>query len=1196
MVWVAIGLTLATFAYSLYMQSKMVQPQQPLQGFTMPTAAEGIAIPVVFGTREVTAPNACWFGNTKVIDYTNYGGKNSGYGYFAGLQFGVCHGKIDALLDIKIAGKTYLFYPITANTSDGGILIKSYEDDVGQPNQDVYSGGIIVKMGAANSLPDAGQIDYLAGAMSLSPGPSYHGVATVVARGDSSHLGASPYLKPWTFTVKRLHTRNGGADVQWYDEKVEVKPAAKNREDTWKYKVKGDWTDYSSPSYDDSAWDTGPGGIGNADPNTLLSAKNEARNSFGIGPWPDYSIPVTKTQLPVDGDAVKAGNPHHQVPEGANLWLRTNMGPLPAYPLNFRCWHDDSGKLWFNGNEITLVPVVNPSYTTDHFSSIGTIPKEYINVDGPNDVAYRVTNGFDSSGTVQLSSNSPPSFISAGLQIGAESDVDTPAGVVDMNFAHIAREAITDTFWGMGYPEATIDDASFRAAADTLYTEGLGGSFTWTQQMTIEDFLTDIMRHISGALYIDRHTGLWTLKLIRADYTIGDLLVLDESNVSKIENATRKQPGELVNSVTVTYSSTLRGDQGAVTLEDQGGIAAQGGVVSAKINYPAITNPVNASKLSLRDLRLVSSPLLSCVVHAGRAAAALNISDPFVLNWPDLSINSVVMRVSEIDTGTLTNGEVKVTCIEDLFYFPSQAISIPNDPIPRNPTRSPGTAVAADDYVTAYVIDPRDKGSVEFMFGETALATPNSPFEDSSSHRGWTSGPDGTMTCNTVGGLLARLVDGVSDGYPATGIPNYVSWLVSRRVLVAKVNTSYPTYDEQEKTGVYVIDDVGWHNDETGAFVATFARMHRDPDYDQSSEFVKDMVFRVNAGTTYGGHFVQLNTDGAVLGITPLAWVDHGTSFTFTNGFDLLRSDQLATVSTSPDSMLVTSLTEIGGTLQVFTTTDGVPNVTSIPAGPWTVTPSIASMSGASSGSVTTVGFKLYKGGTALFELLSGPLEVGPQVIPPLTYSAPQYALAKTDGIALLISLHTNSTTPVTLMLEYNAANAIGVRVPKAPVGQVVVELGSTASAHISISEMAFDQGPQHAIVVGAAGNRTPAIQFPSGHLSSIACMWTVPNDAGPDDIIIRPIFTVPSTVSGQVMWMASISEQSAIDVSVPGFPWLGITGSKVANKSVLETGSAIGSFPPGTRLRIGLWRNVTGDTLASAVDLLGIQLDYSVA
>jgi hypothetical protein len=124
---------------------------------------------------------------------------------------------------------------------------------------------------------------------------------------------------------------------------------------------------------------------------------------------------------------------------------------------------------------------------------------------------------------------------------------------VDMNPAHIIRECLTDKEWGMGYSESDIDDASFIAAADTLFDEQMGISILWQRENTIEAFVQDVVRHIDAALYVDRRTGKFVLKLIRADYDPNALITLTPDNIERVENYKRPAFGDLVNSVTVIY-------------------------------------------------------------------------------------------------------------------------------------------------------------------------------------------------------------------------------------------------------------------------------------------------------------------------------------------------------------------------------------------------------------------------------------------------------------------------------------------------------------------------------------------------------------------------------------------------------------------------------------------------------------------
>ena len=81
----------------------------------------------------------------------------------------------------------------------------------------------------------------------------------------------------------------------------------------------------------------------------------------------------------------------------------------------------------------------------------------------------------------------------------------------DMNPAHIIRECLTDSNWGMGYQDADIDEASFMASADQMFLEGMGMSLLWDKSVVLEEFLQIVLKHIDGTLYVDRTTGRFVL-------------------------------------------------------------------------------------------------------------------------------------------------------------------------------------------------------------------------------------------------------------------------------------------------------------------------------------------------------------------------------------------------------------------------------------------------------------------------------------------------------------------------------------------------------------------------------------------------------------------------------------------------------------------------------------------------------------
>lgn len=247
----------------------------------------------------------------------------------------------------------------------------------------------------------------------------------------------------------------------------------------------------------------------------------------------------------------------------------------------------------------------------------------------------------------------------------------------DANPAHIVRECLTNGEWGMGYPTSDIDDASFTGAADALHAEGFGLSLLWNKEETIEDFILSVLRHVDGLLYVHPRTGLFTLKLARADYTLSSLPTFDPGNILRIEEFTRPSWGEITNQLTVVYRDGATDKDGSVTVQDIAAVQLNGGVVATTVNYPGISRAELANRVAMRELKQLSSSLAKCTFVANRQASGLNIGDVVKLSWPPYGIDQMVMRVARIAYGELANGAVRVECVQDIFGLPQSVYSAP---------------------------------------------------------------------------------------------------------------------------------------------------------------------------------------------------------------------------------------------------------------------------------------------------------------------------------------------------------------------------------------------------------------------------------------------------------------------------------------------------------------------------------------
>lgn len=1001
MIWVLAIAMVGTFAYTYWKMQGLGGMKRPEWDST-PTAEDGRAIPVVFGTATIKDPNICYFG----------GARRDGSDYYADALFGLCHGRIDRMSHIFVGGKEIWSGQVAA--TDYKTIWCNF------PDGDGIGGFMRVRMGEVSSAVDDGSTDdgyitdnYLARRMGMTDnkGPRYHGVANVELR--DFYMGNTPYVKPLGFRVQRIHYAANGA-TQWYNGKAEIR-IGRDRIDTWKYKVQAvaDNTDYSGVLVDDLTWDTGPGGVGNA-PNNEGTPRDPAfqpDSQWSYG----YKTPPVRTSIKgVLGLSGFDDGIHSWRTPGMKVWLRWDLGRMPANKTGVRIWHDGTARLWWNGVEQTVYPIESSSDSEYYkFNSYVSIPASSIG-ETENIVALKVTAG---SGSCEQGS-----FVYAGLQIGPGAPTQT-AATVDMNPAHIIRECLTDPVWGLGHASGDIGD--WESVADTLYNERLGVSTVLKDQTPIVDFIAEILRHINGVLYVDRHTGKFELKLIRQDYTLANLLTLDYSNVITVEDATRRTPAEMVNAVTVTYTNAPNGDPGSITVHDHGLIAEQGGQVSEKIDLPGLSNFYSAQLAAWRNLRVLSAPLLTCSLRCNREAAMLNVGDAVILDWAQLYIDELVMRVVEIDTGDGINNTVRLKLMEDAFDTPDKplvthgGISWPT--VALGPL--PGS-VSSTDYVTALEIDPLNGGGVACVFAVSGEA---------STWSGFTSTEGGVMTADATGQLPASYFDGVDpDAENHAG-----SWMVGQVVLAYK----HGSLADNEHAGPYVCEDIGCRWEEVGSppawvKVATNARFRRVGRFSDGAAFRQGLTFWAYQGTVYGDQYLVLDNDGVVLGVTAQTYTA-GASHSYTDVTNLLSRADLKTATVSLDATDMQAATIDGANVFPVTfETKSALSLKSIPAGPWRFKIEAAWLTADAAGADNAIGFSVWavKGEDSrqLFESI-GP-EMHNTTAAPLSweYSAPAYTLTEDESLGLVFTCHTSNATPVQFNLRFNSSShGTGFTVPQ---------------------------------------------------------------------------------------------------------------------------------------------------------------------
>ena len=263
----------------------------------------------------------------------------------------------------------------------------------------------------------------------------------------------------------------------------------------------------------------------------------------------------------------------------------------------------------------------------------------------------------------------------------------------NMNPAHIIYELLTLPEFSIRAAPSDINVASFMAAADTLYAEGLGLSFFWEDERPTEDFIDYIRQHIDASLYNDPATGQITLALVRDDFSLGSLPILDVSNILRVDHFSQPLPGELVSEVQVKFEDQATGEAGSVTAQDIAIMEMQGGAsVPVVRDYQGIPDATLASKIALRELRQLATPLARGEIVCTREAWSMSVGTPFRLQWPPLGIEDMVMRVVDVDFGTLTSGKITLSVVQDVFRVADTVIGVPPASGWTSPVSTPAAA------------------------------------------------------------------------------------------------------------------------------------------------------------------------------------------------------------------------------------------------------------------------------------------------------------------------------------------------------------------------------------------------------------------------------------------------------------------------------------------------------------------------
>lgn len=622
-----------------------------------------------------------------------------GYRYYMGLHFGLCHGPVDQVQQVKAGDREAWAGAATDSTT---ISINQGELFGGDKKEGGISGSLDILMGGAAQ----GQNGYLASKISAAI-PAFRGILSAVWRGGQVSAN-NPYVKPWSFRVQRIlqgwaggsawHPAKakigigeGGTPEQVLPESLLVSVWAWRRDTTAFDKY--DIARTSEPTFASYFGEFGSSAM----LNMTFYTNGTAPGDSGTLPAKTLPIDVTRDYILAAVNGFWSGD----IADAQFEFLNESGGVVAAIVTldagaaefqHFLRYGPSLGSLTTVSQNVGSIGTINFSaglLSFTKFAGTNLNGSFTLACDALSIRSVRVS-GVRVLGTYAGGANDPYAYVR--LQKAPKTIPAVEYQYFSMNPAHIVYECLTNSAWGMGYPASAIDEASFTAAADTLFAEGFGLCMVWNKQDSLESFIKVVLDHAGGILYVSPSTGRFAIKLIRADYDRNTLPQFGPSNLIGVSDFQRQAWGETVNEVTVVYRDWQTNKDAAVTIQDLANIQTQGGVVSQSRQYPGIPEASLAQRVAMRDLDVVSTPLAKARITANRNAWNVIPGGVFRLTWPDYGVDDVVFRVLEVNTGTLQNGQIQIEAVEDVFGMPSNTYAAEQAGAWEDPSSEPAPA------------------------------------------------------------------------------------------------------------------------------------------------------------------------------------------------------------------------------------------------------------------------------------------------------------------------------------------------------------------------------------------------------------------------------------------------------------------------------------------------------------------------
>ncbi|MCL6246531.1 phage tail protein [Acinetobacter sp. ANC 4945] len=236
----------------------------------------------------------------------------------------------------------------------------------------------------------------------------------------------------------------------------------------------------------------------------------------------------------------------------------------------------------------------------------------------------------------------------------------------DINPIHKIREILTDDT-AMSKPESDVNDINFMKAADRIWDEGLGISWSITEKNCLEA-IKEICGHIEAGERINRQTGLYEVVLFRDDWFEESEIHTIAINKIKSMSLEIANADEAINQLNVSYYNQDAIKTSSFSISENASIRnLQGRVNAEDADFPYFMNQRNAAIVAQWKLKQMSSPMWKgSFMTAEYNARKWNRYDLLKLAWPRKWQGEITVRIMKINLGT--GADVSIDFVEVVPY------------------------------------------------------------------------------------------------------------------------------------------------------------------------------------------------------------------------------------------------------------------------------------------------------------------------------------------------------------------------------------------------------------------------------------------------------------------------------------------------------------------------------------------------